>query len=153
MSFIRYIDYARSRNYELRDLLQLELTSTSFFLTKDGYLRKSVKTDLASELKKMFKEKMAEKLPDAVEKRMAILDFMGFARQVPVKKAKLKTFSDLRNHLWTSFHQLPQDCERIDIVFDLYHQKSIKGNERNRRGKQAGILTDVSHNDQALGDG
>ena len=49
--------------------------------------------------KKQNMEKMPEKLPDAVEKRMSILDFMGFARQVPVKKAKLKTFSDLCNHL------------------------------------------------------
>ena len=45
---------------------------------------------------------------------------------------------------------LAEYCERIDIVFDLYHQKSIKENEPNRRGKQTGILTGVSHVDQAL---
>ena len=48
------------------------------------------------------------------------------------------------------FHRLAKDCERIDILFDLYHQKSIKENKQNCKGKQAGILTYVSHDDQAL---
>ena len=86
---------------------------------------------------------MPEELPEAVDKRMAIFDSVGFARQVPAKKSKLKKFSDLCNHLQKSFQGLAEYCERIDTVFDLYHEKSIKGNERNRRGKQAGILTDV----------
>ena len=93
---------------------------------------------------------MPEELPEAVDKRIVIIDFMGFAHQVPVEKSKLKNFSDLCNHLWTSFQGLADDCVRIDIVSDLYHQKSIKGNDRNRRGKQAGMITDVSHDDQAL---
>ena len=101
VSFIRQIDYARSRNYELRDPLQIELTSTSFFRTKEGYLRKPVKLDL----KKMINEKMPEELSEAVEKRIAIFDFMGFRHQVPVKKSKLKKFSDLCNHLWTIFQE------------------------------------------------
>ena len=45
---------------------------------------------------------------------------------------------------------LAEYCERIDIVFDSYHQKSIKENEPNRRGKQTRTLTGVSHGDQAL---
>lgn len=71
----------------------------------------------------MFKDIMPEELPYAVEKRMAIFYFMDFARQVPVKKYKLKKI-----HLWTSFQGLAEDCERIDIIFDLFHQTSIKGN-------------------------
>ena len=55
--------------------------------------------DLALELKQMIKEKMPEELPEAVDKRMAIFDSVGFARQVPAKKSKLKKFSDLCNHL------------------------------------------------------
>ena len=31
---------------------------------------------------------MPEELPEAVDKRMAIFDYIGFARQVPVKKSK-----------------------------------------------------------------
>ena len=51
---------------------------------------------------------------------------MSFATQVPVKKSKLKKFSDLHNHLWISLQGLAKRCERIDIVFDLYHQNSWK---------------------------
>ena len=79
---------------------------------------------------------------------MAIFDFTGFTRQVPVKKSKLKKFSDLCNHIWASFQGLAENCERINIVFDRYDQTSIKGNERNCRGKQAEILTDVFYDDQ-----
>ena len=35
---------------------------------------------------------MPEELPEAVDKRIVIIDFMGFAHQVPVKKSKLKNF-------------------------------------------------------------
>ena len=57
---------------------------------------------------------------------MTVFNFMSFATQVPVKKSKLKKFSDLHNHLWISFQGLAKRCERIDIVFDLYHQNSWK---------------------------
>ena len=63
-------------------------------------------------------------LPDAVEKQMTVFSFMTFATQVPVKKSKLKKFSDLHNHLWISLQGLAKRCELI--VFDLYHQNSWK---------------------------
>ena len=55
---------------------------------------------------------------------MTVFNFMSFATQVPVKKSKLKKFSDLHNHLWISLQGLAKRCERI--VFDLYHQNSLK---------------------------
>ena len=69
---------------------------------------------------------MLVELPDAVEKQMTVFSFMSFATQVPAKKSKLKKFSDLHNHLWISLQGLAKHCERIDIVFDLYHQNSWK---------------------------
>ena len=45
-------DYSRERNYSISDLLCYELTSTSFFLTQDGFLRKSPKSELAREIEK-----------------------------------------------------------------------------------------------------
>ena len=50
---MRYVDYARIRNYDIKSHLQYELT-TSFFLIRDGYLRKPRKSGLATELKKLF---------------------------------------------------------------------------------------------------
>ena len=52
ISAIRNIDYSRERNYSISDLLCYELTSTSFFLTQDGFLRKSPKSELAREIEK-----------------------------------------------------------------------------------------------------
>ena len=39
VAFMRNADYARLRGFNIENLLQYELTS--FFLTKDGFLRKS----------------------------------------------------------------------------------------------------------------
>ena len=50
-SFIRNIDYARRRDYSLTNLLKYEITSTSFYLTKDGFFRKHKKTELATVIK------------------------------------------------------------------------------------------------------
>ena len=62
---MRYIDYARIKNYATKNLLHYELTTTSFFLTKDGHLRKPRKSDLATELKKLFEGTCPQSLPAA----------------------------------------------------------------------------------------
>ena len=55
-SDIKAIQNHETMNW-LRDLLQFELTFTSLFLTKEGYLGKPVKSDLALDLNKMIYEK------------------------------------------------------------------------------------------------
>ena len=47
IQLMRNIDIARIRHYDLKELLQYEITSTSFYLTKKGHLRKSPKFELA----------------------------------------------------------------------------------------------------------
>ena len=44
IKFMRHIDYARLRNYNVHKLLQYEITCTSLFLTKDKFLRKPAKS-------------------------------------------------------------------------------------------------------------
>ena len=51
INFLRKLDYATLRNYELKYLLKYELTATSFFFTKDGHWQKSPKSELATERK------------------------------------------------------------------------------------------------------
>ena len=53
LTFERNVDYARSREYEFKKFLKHEVVNTSFFLTKDGYLQKSVKSEMSTELNKM----------------------------------------------------------------------------------------------------
>ena len=79
---------------------------------------------------------------------MVIIDFMGYARKVPVKTMKLNTFSDLAENL--TFEGLSRTCSRTEIIFDLYHESSIKGSERSRRSKRPGVYTAVSRLDQPL---
>ena len=55
--FLRHIDYARVRGFDLRQLLKHEIVPVSFYLTKDGLFRKSVKSELTKGLKGLLKKK------------------------------------------------------------------------------------------------
>ena len=148
VTLLRYIDYARIRNYSIENLFQYELTSTSFFLFKDGFPRKPDKSALGKDLKKLVE--CPTKMPPPSCDQAVIIDFMGYARKVPTKKMNLKTFSDLAATLWSTFEGLSKSCSRTDIIFDLYFDNSIKGSERKRRSKIPGIYTTVSRGDQPL---
>ena len=65
-------------------------------------------------------------VPMCKKKAILVLHFMAYARKVPVKKAKLKTYRDMAKHLWNTYTKLPSDYARIDIIFDLHYQ----GNNR-----------------------
>ena len=61
----------KTQNYDLRNQRSPTIWVNIYFitfLTKDAYLCKPVKPDLALELKKMIKENMPEELPEAVVK-------------------------------------------------------------------------------------
>ena len=91
-SFMRYIDCSRIRNYDIKNLLHYVLTTTSFFLTKDSYLWKPRKSDLATELKKLFEGRSPKSLPATLHDRVMIIDFTGYARKVPTNKANFPWF-------------------------------------------------------------
>ena len=137
--FMRTIDIARLRGYNLNLLLQHELTSTSFYLTKEGNLRKSEKSELLRELKNTLEE-IPEVVPIDDIPTAIIFDFMAYCRKVPVKKLKLRTYEDLLNYLWSTFKNIASNTNRIDIVFDVYLETGIKQQERNRRGKKCQIV-------------
>ena len=64
-----------------------------------------------------------------------IIDFMAYARKVYAKVLKWKTFEDYFVNLWRKFLKISENSMRIDIVFDLYEEKSLKHWERLRRKK------------------
>ena len=148
--FLRHIDYARLRGFGLRILLSYEISATSFYLTKDGVMRKGNKSELTSGLKSKMTEKVPTTLPETNHPRVIIIDFMAFARKVPVKKKKLNSYNDLFDSLWNTFNTLATSCERIDIVFDVYVEHSVKASERRRRATVEGIETMISTFDQIL---
>ena len=148
--FQPFVDYARLRDYSIVELLKFKLTSTAFFLMKDGYLRKSTKSELAKEIEKALEVMPKVDVPQSNNETVIAIDFMAYACRVQVTKLKLATYGDFFTQLWGTFSYLSRDCSRIDIIFDLYLPKSIKEYERNRRGKFDAISTNITRLDQPL---
>ena len=69
-------------------------------------------------------------------KAMVVIDFMAYPRKVATKKMNLITYKDFFKVLWKTFSSLYIGCNRMDIVFDLYLEQSVKQSERRRRKKQ-----------------
>ena len=134
---LRWIEIAHSRGFTTETLLRYELTSTSYYLTSDGLLEKPEKAQLSRELESKFlkKDEVLLNHPAPQEKTAVIIDFIAYARKVYSKVLKCKTFGDYFNNLWKRFQKLSEDSLRIDIVFDLYEDKSLKHWERLRREK------------------
>ena len=86
---MRNTDIAWIRDYDLKELLQQEITSTSFYLTKKGYLRKSPKSELAQTLKTYLPEVPSEVSGAEIQSAL-VTDFMAYCRKVPSRKILLK---------------------------------------------------------------
>ena len=55
-------------------------------------------------------------------------------------KGKQKTFKEVAETLFRNAMSQKGSCNRIDIVFDVYKQKSIKSAERRNRGDFVSFL-------------
>ena len=150
VQFLRSIDYGRLRGFDMKSLMGYEISPTSFYLTKDGFMRKADKAQLATELKQMLGENPPANLPSTIQKRVVIIDFMAYVRKVPIKTLRLNSYHDLFSNLWDTFTSLGHSCDRIDIVFDVYRDHSIKESERRRRAAVEGIETLITTTDQTL---
>ena len=137
---------------DVQYLLSYKIVSTSFYLTKDGSLRKSTKSELAREVKYFLGESCPATVPESKErlKAMVVIDFMVYARKVTTKKINLITYKDFFKVLWKTFSSLSIGCNHMDIVFDLYLEQSIKQAEWSRRSKLLPIDTNISSNKQQL---
>ena len=113
-------------------------------------MRKSPKSELAREIEKNVDTPPPPDVPRDNESCMIAIDFMAYARKVAVSKLKLKAFGDFAKHLWQTFSHLSRGCSRLDIIFDLYIEQSIKEHERERRSKADGINTAINRRDQPL---
>ena len=89
---MRNIDYARLCDYSLANLLKCEITGTSFYLTKCGFLHKHKKSELATVIKEPFRNKCLSEVLICNKKAMLMVDFMAYARQVPVKNRNKRKY-------------------------------------------------------------
>ena len=122
VNFLRTVDYSRLRGFDVECLLTHEIVATSYYLTKDGELRKSPKSEFARELKNLLEEPCPTNVPETSLKTAIGIDFVAYARKVPIKKMNLECYEDLFGALWKTFSSLLKGCTRIDIVFDLHLQ-------------------------------
>ena len=76
--FLRVVEIALIRGFDLHALLRKEITTTSFFLLKDGYLRNPQKSEFARELKECCKKDEVKSIPVNTKlPSIIIFDFMA----------------------------------------------------------------------------
>ena len=63
VKFLRNIDYARLRDFDLKILMGYEISPTYFYLTKGSLIGKPNKSELITELKSMITKNIPTHLP------------------------------------------------------------------------------------------
>ena len=141
---IRYIDYARERGYSMLQLLKYELTSTSQCLTTkcqdDIKLKKNDKAALSRELVNQLPQKKRSVQCNA---DMTVGNFMSLVCKLPMKKMGLDTFGDIAECLPNIILATGSESTRIDIIFDVYQNSSIKQIERAQRNSSEQITITI----------
>ena len=134
MTFFRKIDVARSRRYDIYKLLSCEILENSYFLTKESYRRKHAKHELVNEIEKYLSQLSAKNIgqKENDSKEVTVIDFMAYARKIPLKILQLKLFEEFAKHLLDIFLSVSWNSQRVDIIFDVYIEDSIKTFERNK---------------------
>ena len=151
MNLLRYVDIARARRYDIKYLLSFEITITSFFLTKENYLRPA---ENKSDLLKEIRPKQFPLAEQKISSRSAtFIEFMAYVRKLDsrIKSESINTFGDFMQSLWNSFKRYSKGSERLDIIFDNYFENSAKAGERSRRSQSSvGVKTVITNFNQPL---
>ena len=76
--FLRHINYARLRNFDLKILMCYEVPPTCFYLRKRGLIRNPIKSELTTELKSMITKNIPTYLRPVHHHRNVIINFMTY---------------------------------------------------------------------------
>ena len=113
---------AQSRKLEMCDVLCHPLGPLSWALAiPDGTVKKTNKAVLSKHLE--TKVLPVEEVP---HQYVALIDVMGL-------HGENRIFNELSNHVFTQMIHASGGSERIDVVFDVYQDQSIKAAERTNR--------------------
>ena len=124
---------SHSRNLDMKEVLSHPLGSIPWSLaTADGTLRKTNKAVLSNNLEK--ESTPSEEIP---ENSSCIIDAMSLVQKI---KGKQKTFKEVAEILFRKAMSEKVSCNRIDLAFDVYEEKSIKNAERRNRGDFVSFL-------------
>eukprot|EP00794_Sanderia_malayensis_P020731 gene20733-22764_t len=124
---------AQTRQLNMKDVLTHPLGPVPWALaTSEGFLRKTNKASLANELEKLSLP--TEVLPFS---SASIIDAMSIVQKT---KGCHKTFSDVSDAIFRKVLAEGSRSKRIDVVFDVYLDQSIKNAERAvKRGASSAI--------------
>ena len=124
---------SHSRNLDMKEVLSHPLGSIPWSLaTADGTLRKTNKAVLSNNLEK--ESTPSEEIP---ENSSCIIDAISLVQKI---KGKQKTFKEVAETLFRKAMSEKVSCNRVDLVFDVYEEKSIKNAERRNRGDFVSFL-------------
>ena len=123
VKFLRHTDYVHLRDFDLKTFMYYEISR------ERGLIRKPNKSELRTELRSIITKNIPTHLPPTDHHRNVIIDFMAYAGKVSIKKQNLKTY-DFFISLWSTFSFLFKSRNQVDIVFDVYREKTIKESER-----------------------
>ena len=126
---LKCIDIAKTRDYDFEELLKYELSNHLRCLT----------TEKASDFKSRLERAIADHLEEPTIKEVPVneskagilFEFLAYARKVPVKTDKVKSWGDFAEHIWNYFSKLSINSQRVDIFY-VHIDSSTKGNLYNR---------------------
>ena len=131
--FARMIVIAQGRELDMRDVLSHPLGPIPWALANEnGWLRKTDKARLMNSLGKTVPP--AETIPH--NSTCCIVDGMSVVQKLNVQN---NTFGEVSSSVLKAVLRDGDKCQRIDVVFDVYLETSIKDAERQKRGSGTGI--------------
>lgn len=113
----RVIEVARDRGIPIEELLQYDLTTSSYLFYCMGMMKKSAKSSLVSEIKEKFPEKNIQTpQTNDCSHTTYIVDMMASVRKMKTKH--LRTFGDFCDAALNYVKMSANYANRIDLIFD-----------------------------------
>ena len=131
--FAKMILIAQTRKFDIKEVLAHRLGPIPWALaTPEGTLCKTAKSSLPNRLRKNLKP--VEAIP---EESACIIDGMALVQKLD---ANHMSFGEVSTMLLNMVLREGASCKRIDVVFYVYREQSIKNAERIRRGSSSSTL-------------
>ena len=123
---------AESRNLQMQDVLKHPLGPLPVSLAcNNGFPRKTNKAQLGKELEKLIQPTVEATRPSAY-----LIDGMALVQKL---KVDYLTFGEIADNILSRVLREAEGSDRVDVVFDVYRDISIKSAERELRGESDAI--------------
>ena len=128
--FAKMAIIAQSRKLPMREVMSLELGPHPYSLaSNDSMPRKTNKATVGTHLEPIA----GTSTITSEDSSACLIDMMSFIQKLP---ANFKTFSEISKDLFQKILNEGKSYDRIDAIFDVYRDISIKTPERVKRGEK-----------------